>query len=42
VKRYPGTDRETDWYEPIPVPLGTAWRKALTPEERARVLERFQ
>lgn len=41
VLRWPGTERETNWFEPVPVPLGTAWRKALTPEERERQNARF-
>lgn len=41
IRRWKGQDREAEWYEPIPVLGGTAWRKALTPEERIRANERF-
>ena len=41
VLRWKGEDRETNWYEAVPVLGGTAWRKALTPEERIKANERF-
>lgn len=41
VRRWKGEDRETEWYEAVPVLGGTAWRKALTAEERIRANERF-
>lgn len=41
VRRYPGQDRETNWYEAQAVLGGTAWAKALTPEERLRNAARF-
>lgn len=41
VRRYPGQDRETNWYEAQAVLGGTAWARALTPEERIRQNARF-